>query len=263
MGRKHALTAAIITLNEEKTLARCLGSLTWVDEIVVVDANSQDRTREIATDPKSPWASRLKFITHEWQGFNVQRTLAMKSASNDWIFVLDSDEACSPDLRERLEKILAEDQPHPAWKVRRQEYFMGRPIHWGVGNPSYQDRFFNRAGVIYQNEIHEYPVFPVQPLRIEEPIEHWPDYHPDVFLRKMNHYSSIDALERIQKGQRTNLFRMLTTGPAMFLKNYFYYRAYRDGTHGLVLSLLEGVSRVVRHVKMWTIQQEMLKNKVV
>jgi len=67
----------------------------------------------------------------------------------------------------------------------------------------------------------------------------------------MNKYTSIEAMDRVRAGQRTHLIHLLGSGPAMFLKNYFYYGAYKDGRHGLIISLLEGVSRVVRHVKMW------------
>jgi hypothetical protein len=141
--------------------------------------------------------------------------------------------------------------PHRAYKVKRVEYFLGKPIHYGIWNPSYQDRFFHREGVKYVNDIHEYPIFPQPPGRIHEPLLHSPDFSPERFLDKMNKYTTIEAWDRVKAGQRTNLFRLLSAGPAMFLKNYFYYQAYRDGVHGVVISLLEGVSRVVRHVKMW------------
>ena len=72
----------------------------------------------------------------------------------------------------------------------------------------------------------------------------------------MNKYTSIEARDRVRAGQRTYPLRILTAGPAMFLKNYFYYRAWKDGVHGLVISILEGVSRAVRHVKIWQYQRE-------
>ncbi len=97
-------------------------------------------------------------------------------------------------------------------------------------------------------------MFPVEAKRLHEPLHHWPEFHIETFLNKMNRYTSIEARDRVDAGQRTNWFRMLTTGPAMFLKNYFYYKAYRDGAHGFAISLLEGISRAVRHLKMWQYQ---------
>lgn len=252
------VTAAIITRNEERHIARCLGSLTWAAEILVVDAQSTDRTAEICRDAAAPWASRIRLIQRPWNGFREQRTFAMTEARNDWLLVVDADEQCSPELEARIRGFFegGREPEHRAYKVRRVEYFLGKPILHGIWNPSYQDRFFHRAGVKYVNDVHEYPVFPVPAREIHEALLHSPDFAPDKFLDKMNRYTSIEARDRIAQGQRTNWFRLLGAFPAMFYKNYFYYGARKDGMHGLVISLLEAVSRVVRHIKMWQLQQE-------
>jgi glycosyltransferase involved in cell wall biosynthesis len=252
------ISAAIITRNEEKHISRCLESLTWCDEIIVVDAESTDGTARICQDPQAPWASKIRFLTRPWSGFREQRTFAMTQARNEWVLVVDADERCTTELRDRLLGFFTggAQPPHPAYKVRRVEYFLGKPIYYGIWNPSYQDRFFNRTGVKYVNEIHEYPVFPRAPLDIHEPLEHSPDFAPERFLEKMNKYTSIEARDRHEQGQRTNWFKLIGAFPAMFYKNYFYYGARKDGMHGFVISLLEGVSRVVRHIKMWQIQRE-------
>jgi glycosyltransferase involved in cell wall biosynthesis len=249
------VSAVIITKNEEKTIARCLTSLVWADEIVVVDAESSDRTVEICRKTDSPWASKIRVLTRSWTGFKDQRTYAMNSSSNDWMLVVDADEECTPELAQKIREIL-KSPDRKAYKVKRLEFFLGKPIHHGIWNPSYQDRFFHRAGVKYVNDIHEYPIFQEEPGRIHEPLRHFPDFAPERFLEKMNKYTTIEARDRVAAGQRTNWFRLFFAFPAMFFKNYFYYGAYKDGYHGFVISLLEGVSRVVRHVKIWQFQSE-------
>lgn len=247
------ISAVIIARNEETHIARCLSSLTWADEILVVDGESSDRTVEICERAEAPWQSTIRVIQRPWTGFRDQRNFSIRQARHDWVLVVDADEECSPELAARLREILARGEG-PAcryWKVRRVEYFLDQPIHYGIWNPSYQDRFFHRVGVEYTNDIHEYPVFPSPPQSIHEPLHHSPDFAPEKFLEKMNKYTTIEARDRVRGGQRTNVFRIVTAGPAMFLKNYFYYGAYRDGVHGLVISVLEGVSRAVRHVKIW------------
>ena len=102
--------------------------------------------------------------------------------------------------------------------------------------------------------MHEYPKFRERPTLLHEPIHHWPGFGVELFLTKMNHYTTIEAQDRFNQGVRTNAFRLLGAFPAMFFKNYFYYQAYRDGAIGVVISLLEGVSRVVRHVKLWQLE---------
>ncbi len=252
------VSAVIITKNEENHIGRCLKSLIWADEILVVDAESSDHTQSICQDPTQPWASKIRFLSRPWSGFRDQRTYAMKTARHDWILVLDADEECSSELELKIRDILkvSNTTPARAYKIRRIEYFLGKEIHYGIWNPSYQDRFFHRSGVQYVNDVHEYPIFPENPQKIHEPILHSPSFNPDRFLDKMNYYTSIEAKNRIQQGQSTNWFRILFAFPAMFLKNYFYYSAYKDGYHGFIISLLEGVSRTVRHIKMWRYQTE-------
>lgn len=253
------VSAVIITRNEERHIGRCLRSLTWADEIVVVDADSTDRTPAICSDASASWAGKMRFASRAWTGFRDQRTHAMQLAKNDWILVVDADEECTPELAARITELMrrAGGPPHRAYKVKRVEYFLGKPIHHGIWNPSYQDRFFNRVGVKYVNEIHEYPVFPSPPQSLHEPLLHSPEFAPERFLEKMNKYTTIEARDRVKQGQRTNWFRLLFAFPAMFYKNYFYYGAYKDGMHGFVISLLEGVSRVVRHIKMWQFIREL------
>lgn len=259
MTERRKLSAVLIVLNEEGTLARCLNALAWCDEIIVVDGKSTDKTKAIALNPTAVWAPRLKWFERDWDGFKNQRNFALDQTHHDWVLCVDADEECTTELRNRLEGLLSEENPHPYWKVRRQEYFLGKPIHYGVWNPSYQDRFFRKQGVRFVNEIHEYAKYPSEPKKIHEPLLHDPGFHPEKFLAKMNKYTTIEARNRVDAGQHTNWFHMISAGPAMFFKNYFYYKAYRDGMHGLAISVLEGVSRWVRHVKIWQFQNERKK----
>lgn len=248
------VSALIITFNEEKYIERCLRSLCWAYEIVVIDSHSTDRTQELCLAPGKPWSDKIQFHSRAWSGFKDQRNFSLKKAKHDWVLVVDADEECSPELAERIQGYFQSDSgrpPYQAFKVRRVEYFLGKAIHHGIWNPSYQDRFFHREGVQYTNDIHEYPIFPQPPQVIHEPLFHAPDFEPQRFLEKMNKYTTVEAKNRFDNGQRTNAFRMLFAFPAMFLKNYFYYGAYKDGFHGFAISILEGVSRAVRHLKIW------------
>ncbi len=252
------VSVIIITLNEEKYIARCLKSVAWADEILIVDALSEDETKRICLDQQAPWSKKIKFLERKWSGFKDQRNFALNQAANDWVLAMDADEECSPELIQKIREILSQPVTEfRAYKVHRQEYFLGKKIYYGIWNPSYQDRFYMKQGVYYVNEIHEYPIFPEPPGRIHEPILHAPDFEPEKFLYKMNKYTTIEARDRVKAGQRTNVFRIFFAFPAMFLKNYFYYKAYRDGMHGFVISILEGISRAVRHIKIWQMQRNL------
>jgi glycosyltransferase involved in cell wall biosynthesis len=253
------VSALIICRNEEAVIARALGSLTWADEIIVVDALSSDRTKEICCNPQAPWAAKLRWIEQPWLGFAKQRNFALNEARHDWIFFLDADECCSPELIKKINEFRTQagGPPHHAFNIRRVEYFLGKQIHWGIWNPSYQDRFYFRHGVHYENEVHEVLKMPAPSVFLEEPILHDPNFGVSKFLHKMNIYTSIQAKQDYENGKRTHALRLVVECPAMFWKNYFYYKSYRDGVHGVVISLLEGISRTVRHIKIWQFQKQL------
>ncbi|MGZ3687570.1 MAG: glycosyltransferase family 2 protein [Bdellovibrionota bacterium] len=247
------VSAVIISFNEEKKIGACLKSLTWADEIIVVDAASTDRTREVCKDPSAPWFSKIRVLEKPWAGFREQRNFAIAQAKNDWLLVVDSDEECSPELAAKVRELLSlpGGPERKAYQVKRREFFMGKLIEHGMWNPSYQDRFFHRAGVQYVNEVHEYPKFPAVPGQIHEPLLHNSDLSVEKLIEKMNRYTTIEAQDRFDQGQRTSLFKLVGAFPAHFFKTLFHYGGYKDGLHGVVLALFEGVTRVVRQLKIW------------
>lgn len=246
------ISACVIAFNEERTIERCLKSLRFADEIVVVDAGSADRTAALAQKLGA------KVVMHAWQGFARQRNAGLDSCSGDWVFFIDSDEEASPELGARLKAISADALgQHPnCYSIKRIEFFLGRELRHGPGNPSFQWRFFKRTGVRFEGEVHEYPRFdgPVG-LVDDQAILHWPDLGIDRFLTKLNHYTTLEALDRFALGQRTTLFHAVGTFFSTFLKNGVRYGGFRNGREGFVLTVLESMSRVVRHLKLWVFWQ--------
>ncbi|MBC7396481.1 MAG: glycosyltransferase family 2 protein [Bdellovibrionales bacterium] len=250
------ITAMLIVRNEESFIERALASVLWCDEIIVVDAFSHDCTPILCRDPQKPWAQKIKFFQQEWLGFSSQRNFAISKATHPWIFFLDADEACSPELATKIQALLSSHDLAPAqYKVRRQEFFLKKPIHHGIWNPSFHIRFFFKEGFQFTGAVHEGVKSDYQTLIIDEPIIHVEDLRIERFLSKLNHYTSIQAKEDFERGVRTNLFRILMSFPAMFYKNYIYYGAYKDGHEGVIISVLEGISRTVRHLKIWQMSQ--------
>jgi len=257
---RDSVSAVLIVRNEAAYIARALQSLIWCDEIVVVDAMSDDQTLEICKDPKAPWASKLNFIQQSWLGFSEQRNFAMSKATSKWIFFLDGDEACSPELAKRIQQLLAEnskDDTSVQYKVHRQEFFLGKPIHYGIWNPSYHVRLFKNGEVRFSGDVHEGTISKCETRQITESIIHVEDLRIERFLTKLNSYTTLQAKHDFETGMRTNFFKIFFAFPAMFYKNYIYYGAFRDGREGLVISVLEGISRTVRHLKIW--QQQRLR----
>jgi glycosyltransferase involved in cell wall biosynthesis len=251
---KLPLSVLILARNEEAHIERAVRSADFAAEVVVVDALSTDRTVELAR------AAGARVESRAWTNFGDQRNFSLSLASHPWVLVLDADEAITPALVAWLREFYAagrDREPGNGYKIKRAEYFLGRRIHGACWNPSYQDRFFRRDKARYVGVIHEYP-------EVEGGMEHAPpeallDHNPLVtvesFLDKMNRYTTIEAFDRYDAGQRTSISHLAVAGIANWAKNYFYYKGYRDGAHGFVICVMEGVSRTVRHLKLWQIQR--------
>ncbi len=252
----QTVSALLIVKNEAKYIERALESLIWCDEIVVVDAFSQDETPLLCQDKSRAWAGKIRFLQKEWMGFSAQRNFAIDQARSSWIFFLDGDEACSPSLATKIRSLLDSPDLSPAqYKVRRQEYFLKKPIHHGIWNPSYHIRFFPKDRLRFVGEVHEGVESPFETIPLEEPIIHVEDLRIERIMQKLNQYTTIQAENDHARGIRTHPLRILFSFPAMFYKNYVYYGAWRDGMEGFMISVLEGLSRTVRHLKIWQIDR--------
>ena len=250
---KIPLSVVLIARNEETHIQRAVGSAAFAEEVVVIDAHSTDRTVELAR------AAGAKVVQRAWTNFSDQRNFSLSQASFPWVLVLDADEKITPGLVAWLQDFFAQKKNESApygYKIKRAEYFLGKRIYGACWNPSFQDRFFRKDKARYVGEIHEYPEVQGGLMRApdEALIEHNPNVTVESFFSKMNHYTTIEALDRYNLGQRTSLPHMAVVFFSTWCKNYFYYKGYQDGAHGFVICLMEAVSRTVRHIKLWQIQ---------
>jgi glycosyltransferase involved in cell wall biosynthesis len=252
---KLPLSVTLIARNEEAHIGRAVRSVaTFAGEVVVIDAESSDRTAEVAA------AAGAKVVTRAWTGFSDQRNFSLTRLQHPWVLVLDADEAATTGLETWLRDFFRQGRDRQApygYKIRRAEYFLGRLIQGACWNPSYQDRFFRKDKARYVGEIHEYPEVEGGLARAPESafLEHNPKVTVESFLDKMNRYTTIEAFDRYQAGQRTSLRHLAVVFFATWWKNFFYYKGYRDGSYGFVICLMEAVSRTVRHIKLWQIQK--------
>ena len=144
------VSVTIIAWNEEERLRACLESVAWADEIVVVDAESADKTVQIAHEFTD------KVSVRPWPGFAAQKNFAIDQATGDWILSLDADERVTPELRERIRAILKDDGPAAGYSIPRRNIFWGAWVRHGGLYPDYQLRLFRRsAGRFVENAVHE------------------------------------------------------------------------------------------------------------
>ena len=245
----------MICKNEEPVIAQALESLKWADEIVVVDGISTDKTVEIVkkfTD---------KIFQRPWTNFGEQRNFALEHCGHPWVFYLDADEVCSPELIEWFVKFKAGGQeavasivkPSPSvymggapqtdrvdlYEIRRWEHFQGKVYKYGVNNPSHQWRFFRRQDARFIGQVHEYPQVPGTIARLELPIYHFPKADLSLMMDKINRYSSLEAEKLFERGVVHGAPHMFFSGIAEFLKAFFTKQGFRDGTLGFIIAGLD------------------------
>jgi len=235
----RTISVTINTLNEEKNLRQALRSVrSWVDEIVVVDMQSEDRTVEIARE------FGAKVFFHERVGFaDPARAFAIAQASADWILMLDADELVPPPLSRRLREI-AESDDADIVRIPWLNYLLGAPLmHTGWG--PHQDphaRFFKRGFLEVTDEVHNF-LQPAPSSRILElPFEpglavvHFNYLNTEHFIEKLNRYTSIDARQAFEQAQQMTPARAAVMGVKEFLVRYLKTAGYRDGWRGFYLS---------------------------
>lgn len=236
------LSVVIITKNEEANIARCLESVSWADEIVILDSESDDKTREIAEKFKVKF-----FTTPHWSGFGNKKNEAVNLASNDWIFSIDADETVTGELKEEILNILQEPRFN-GYFVKRKSFYLGKMINHGGWGKDYPLRLFNRKrGNFNDKPVHEYVEIEGETGKIESPILHYTYPTVSSHIKKIDLYTGIAAEEN--KGKKVSVFSAILRGFVKFLKMFFLKIGFLDGREGFVLACVSSFGVFVKYIK--------------
>ncbi len=242
----HALSVTIITKNEALNIERCLQSVRWADEVVVVDSGSTDETLQICR------RFDCRVMETEWRGFGRTKQLAVGAASNEWILSVDADEVVTPQLRDRITELLQGEPAYSVYRIRRQSHYLGKRIRNCGWDRDYPRRFFNKTQARFNDaEVHESIQYDGPKGTLEEPLLHYP--YPDVatHLRKMNLYSDLAAQIAYEKGKSASIPYAVMAGILKFIKMYIGQCGFLDGRAGLVLSLNSANGVYLKYIKLW------------
>ena len=248
MNPVNKISVIIITKNEAFNIGDCLESVKWADEIIIVDAESKDKTVEIAkkfTD---------KVFIKEWAGYSKQKRYALSLAQNEWVFSLDADERISPDLKEEL--LAGSFEDYDGYNISRKNYFLGKHITRCGWDNDYQLRFFKRSkSDITENLVHESFIVKGRIGRLQNRIEHYSYRNLKDAFTKINNYSTLEAEQKYMK-KKVRLIDLIIHPASAFFQYFVVRRGYRDGIYGLMVSLLHTMTNMQTYMKMWE-----LKNK--
>lgn len=242
------LSVVIITKNEAGHIARCLESVSWANEIIVLDSGSEDDTVAICRQYTD------KVYQTDWPGFGIQKQRAVDKASGDWILSIDADEVVTPELRLEIEKALQQEQVD-GYEIPRLSSYCGRQMRHGGWWPDYVLRLFRRdCSRFTDSVVHERIIVQGQIARLSTPLLHDAFIDLDEVLHKVNSYSSLGAALLYQRGVRSSLSKAVLKALWTFIRTYWLKAAILDGRQGLMLSISNAEGTYYKYLKLLELQ---------
>lgn len=250
---KNKISVVLNTFNEERNIARALNSVKWVDEVVVCDMYSEDKTVEIAKKMGA------KVVLHKPQKYvELVRNFNTSQASNDWILILDPDEEVSESLANKLQELVNTCEASFI-EIPRKNIIFGKWMKNSMWWPDYNIRLFKKGSVIWGEEIHRPPKTEGNGLRLA-PEENFAIIHHHYenisqFINRMDRYTTAQSEELVRNGYKFNWVDLIHKPVGEFLSRYFANRGFEDGLRGFALSLLQTFSYLVMYLKVWEIDK--------
>ena len=253
------LSVIIITKNEEANLAGCLASVSFADEIIVVDNHSVDSTVCVAEG----YGAQV-FVVDEWPGFGAQKNYALSLAKGNWVLSIDADERVSNELGDEIIKIIqGHEGAIDCYEVSRMSWFCGKRIRFSGWSPDYVRRLFRRGAARFSSHaVHEHLMCDLKVGRLKGSLLHFPFRNFEQVIRKMDHYSTISATTSRVRESRASLPQAFFRGLFAFARTYFFKFGFLDGSHGLALAIANAEGVYYKYAKAWLLEEQRAKEDV-
>jgi glycosyltransferase involved in cell wall biosynthesis len=241
------LSAIVITKNEEAAIRRCLESLAWADEIVVVDSGSTDRTVGVCEELGAKVLS-----TPDWPGFGAQKNRALELAHGDWVLSLDADEWLSPLLQSEIRATVAGPEDCAAYRIPRLSSFCGKFMRHSGWWPDRVLRLFRRGRARFSDDlVHEKLIVQGTVGALSQPMLHESFASLEEVLDKVNRYSSAGAQMMMADGRSSSLASAVAHGAWTFMRTYVLNAGFMDGREGFMLAVSNAEGVYYRYLKAW------------
>ena len=241
------LSVVLSVFNEEKKLARTLGSLSFADEIIIVDNGSTDNTVAISKQYNAKIYQKVNNLM-----LNLNKNFGFSKASGDWILNLDADEVVENNLKKEIDNVISKDEAE-GFLIPRKNIIFNKWIKHSLWWPDYQLRLFkNGRGKFPCKHVHEMLSVDGRVLKLNNPLTHYNYESISQFIYKLDKiYSDNEAVHFIQSGKSLHWLDLIRMPFADFIKTFFAQKGYLDGIHGLILSLLQAFYQIIVFAKIW------------
>lgn len=242
------VAGVVTSFNEEHNIADCIESLLWCDEIILVDSFSTDRTPEIAQSyPK------VRFFQRPYFGAGAQKNWALRHVQHDWVFLLDADERCTPELQREVQDLLAGGPTHQGYTINRDVYFLGKQIRYSGWQHDRVARLFKRGTAYYENRrvhslLHTTGDAPILRHAIAH---HMVERSFDEYAFRIARYGYWGAAQAWRDGERCRPFHVAIRPLWRFFRTYGLQLGFLDGQRGLVFCLLQAYGTYMKFAILW------------
>lgn len=245
------LSVVIITKNEAHAIADCLHSVSWADEIIVVDSGSTDDTVNICQQ----FGAKVT-ITDDWPGFGQQKNRALALASQPWVLSIDADERVTPELQEEIKRVIMADA-NASYRMPRSSSYCGQFIRHSGWFPDYITRLFKRGHSKFSDDlVHERLLTEHPTLTLKSPLLHISYVNLEEVLDKVNRYSTAGAVMSHSRGKSATLGKAIRHGIWAFIRTYFIRLGLLDGKMGFVLAVSNAETTYYRYLKLALLHQK-------
>jgi glycosyltransferase involved in cell wall biosynthesis len=236
----NKISAIILTKNRQSSIAKCIESVLWCNEIVIIDDFSTDNTLKIAK----------QFNTNIYQrklsnNFASQRNFGASKAKNDWVLFIDSDETVPKILVKEIKTNFKNKLRSSVFQMRRNDFFLGKKLKYGLVAKSHHSRLYNKKKASWSGLIRESLIYKEETIKLINKITHIRQENFSQMIDKTVDYAKMSAEEMTRKKYNPKFYKLFTTPAKAFCLRYFYYLAFLDGIRGFLLSSLVAIANFI------------------
>ena len=247
----NKITAIIPTLNEEIHIEKAIESVSFADEIIVLDSFSTDKTVELAKK------HNVNVVQRVFDDFSTQKNYAIALAKNEWIYMLDADERVTHELREEIIQAVTNPKDIVGFYVKRTFYFIDKKINFSGWRRDKVVRLFSKKYCKYDGKfVHELIKANGKLGDFKGKIDHYSYRDFNHYTLKLNHYADLKAKKLHQQGKKVNAYHILIKPPVRFFIHYVIRLGFLDGFEGFIIAKTQAYGVLIRYVKLWLINQK-------